>query len=127
MTDMGCFYTTVKVENHHRRGEMREIAHVLVDTGAETTWIPRPILESLGIEVEERFTYVMADGRELTRDVGYAIIHVAGRKTTDEVVFAEPDDLSILGARAMEGLSLRIDPREKLLVSSGPKLVALAI
>jgi predicted aspartyl protease len=121
---MGLFYTTVAIENHVRRGEMRELTNVLVDTSAESTWIPRPILESLDIPVEKEYTYQMADGRLLTREIGYAIIHVEGRQTTEEVAFAEPSDLVLLGARALEGLSLRVDPRLKRLVRSGPRITA---
>jgi hypothetical protein len=40
--------------------------------------------------------------------------------TIDEVVFAEPGDLQILGARTLEGLNLTIDPARRQLVGSGP-------
>jgi hypothetical protein len=43
-----------------------------------------------------------------------------GVATADDVVFAEADDLVLLGARSLEGLNLRIDPREKRLVGAGP-------
>ena len=68
----------------------------------------------------------MADGRVLTRDVGFVIVHVAGRTTIDEVVFGQPNDLTILGARSMEGLNLRVDPRTRQLVSAGPIVAAVA-
>ena len=121
---MGTFRTDIELEHHVHRGRRVPVANALVDTGAEATWIPKDILTQLGVSVERTETYQMADGRELTRDLGYVIVHVAGRATTDEVVFAEPGDLTILGARSMEGLSLRVDPRTKQLVSSGPKIVA---
>jgi predicted aspartyl protease len=124
MNDMGLFYTMVQIEHHARRGDRRELHDVLVDTGAESTWIPRSVLESLGVPVEKVYIFQMADGRLLTRDIGYAIIHVEARQTTEEVTFGEPGDLSLLGARALEGLSLRVDSREKRLVSSGPKITA---
>jgi hypothetical protein len=45
-------------------------------------------------------------------------------KIIDEVVFAEPGDLTLLGARTLEGLSLGVDtPRERL-VTAGPLLAA---
>jgi clan AA aspartic protease len=99
---------------------------LLVDTGAESTWIPRAILESIGIAPERRETYQVADGRHLTRDVGYVIVHAGGKATNDDVVFGEPGDLSVLGARSLEGLNLRVDPRQKRLVDAGPIIAARA-
>lgn len=119
MTDMGTFSTLLGVESITARGATLHV-QALVDTGAEATWVPRRLLEQLGVSVERTETYQMADGRLLERDIGYAIVHAAGRSTVDEVVFAEPNDLVILGARSLEGLNLRVEPRTKQLVSAGP-------
>src|SRR5439155_13284004 len=126
MTDVGTFYTTVGIESPLQRGKIVEVPGVLVDTRAEATWMPRAIMESLNIAPERMETYQMADGRVLTRAVGFAIVHAGGKATNDDVVFAEPTDLVILGARSMEGLKLRIDTRTKKLVSHGPILAAVA-
>ena len=124
MSDMGVLYTTVLIENPLRRGDLRALPETLVDTGAELTWAPRAVMEELGIQVEKRETFQMADGRAITRDVGYAIVHAAGARTNDEVVFAEPDDLILLGARSLEGMNLRVDSRNKQLVAAGPIVAA---
>ncbi|HEX4683085.1 MAG TPA: hypothetical protein VH277_10265 [Gemmatimonadaceae bacterium] len=126
MSDMGILHTTVLIENPLRRGDLRALPGTLVDTGAELTWAPRTVLEDLGIQVEKRETFQMADGRAITRDVGYAIVHAAGARTVDEVVFAEPGDLILLGARSLEGMNLRVDPRNKQLVAAGPIVAAPA-
>ena len=126
MEDMGTFRTSLAVENPGRRGELRQLTEVLVDTGSELTWISRPILEELGIRAERRYRSVFADGRVLEREVGYAIVHVEGAATADDVVFAEPDDRVLLGARSLEGLNLRIDPRARRLVGAGPIVAAVA-
>lgn len=126
MSDMGTFRTTVHIENPLRRGDLREMPDTLVDTGAELTWAPRQLLESLGIGVEKHYGFQMANGEVLYRDVGYAIVHAGGTQTNDEVVFGEPGDLLILGARSLEGLNLRIDARTKQLVSAGPIVAAVA-
>jgi hypothetical protein len=68
----------------------------------------------------------MADGRVLERDVGFAILHVAGKHSSDDITFAEPGDLTLLGARSLEGLNLRVDPRAKQLVPAGPIVTAAA-
>jgi predicted aspartyl protease len=124
MSEMGTFHTRVGIESPLNRGHIVELPDVLVDTGAEATWMPREILESLGIASERTELYQMADGRVLQRQIGYAIVHAGGKATSDDIVFAEPTDLTILGARSLEGLNLRVDPRLKKLVSAGPILAA---
>ena len=126
MSDMGTFRTTLSIESTARRGTLRQVHEVLVDTGSELTWIPRPILEELGVAAERRYRFVVADGRVLERDVGYAIVHVEGFATVDDVVFAEAEDLVLLGARSLEGLNLRIDSRLRRLVGAGPIVAAVA-
>jgi predicted aspartyl protease len=126
MGDMGTFRTNLSVESPARRGTLRQVHDVLVDTGSELTWIPRPILEKLGVTAERRYQFVVADGRVLERDVGYAIVHVEGAATVDDVVFAEAGDLVLLGARSLEGLNLRIDARSRRLVGAGPIVAAVA-
>ena len=125
MSDVGTFFTEIGVESHYRLGEIVTLPSVLVDTGAEATWVPRAVLEQLGVVAQRRERYQMADGRVLERDVGYVIVHVADKATSDDVVFAEPGDLTILGARSLEGLNLRVDSRRKELVSAGPIVAAV--
>jgi predicted aspartyl protease len=113
------------VESTVRRGEMRTVDHALVDTGSEYTWVPRDVLEDLGIrpELTKRF---VADGRQLERQLGIAIVHAAGAMAPDFVVFAESDDMILLGARSLEGLNVRVDAQRKQLVPAGPILAGLA-
>jgi hypothetical protein len=44
----------------------------------------------------------------------------------DDIVFGEPGDLTLLGARSLEGLDLRIEPVTKRLVDAGPAPAAVA-
>ncbi len=53
-------------------------------------------------------------------------MRVADTFTVDEVVFAEPGDLALLGARSLEGLNLMVDPARKRLVAAGPLPAASA-
>ena len=66
----------------------------------------------------------MANGQQITRSVGFAIVRVANHFTVDEVVFAEKGDMLLLGARSLEGLNLAVDSRKKKLVAAGPLPVA---
>ena len=118
---MGTFYVGCKVENVVERGKSATLSKILVDSGSEYTWVAETILEKLDIAREKKdLVFVMANGQQVTRSVGFAIVRVGGSFTVDEVVFAEKGDLLLLGARTLEGLNLRIDPRQKKLVAAGP-------
>ena len=127
MTDaMGTFRIDIEIENPALPGPRRQIPAVLVDTGAELSWIPATVLESLGIARRTEWTFRQADGTLITRWTGPAFVYAAGRTTTDDVVFGEPNDRVLLGARSLEGLNLRIEPRERRLVDAGPAPAAVA-
>ena len=126
MSRMGCFTITIGIESATHRGSVRDIPNALVDTGSEFSWIPGIILRELGIQPERIQRFLVADGRELTREIGFAIVRAGGMTTADDVVFAEPDDMVLLGARSLEGLNLRVDPHRKLLVQAGPIVTGCA-
>ena len=124
--DMGSFRVDVEIENPARPGERRALRSVLVDTGAELSWVPADVLESLGIERYNTWHFRQADGTILERRTGAAFIHVAGKRTSDDVVFGEPGDLVLLGSRTLAGLNFRIEPVTKQLVDAGPAPAAAA-
>jgi predicted aspartyl protease len=122
---MGTFYTPCTVQNHLDRKKQYRIPKMLVDTGSEYTWISESVLERIGIVREKKdLAFLMANGQQITRSVGFAILRIKEYFTTDEVVFAEKGDLLLLGARTLEGLNLVVRPREKKLVAAGPIPVA---
>ena len=124
---MGLFYVGCKAENH-ATGKSAVLPKLMVDTGSEFTWIDARVLERIGIERRKKDLRIqMANGEVITRSVGYAILRVDRSETTDEVVFAERGDLALLGCRALEGLGLRVDSREKRLVAAGPYIAATAV
>lgn len=118
---MGTFHVGCKVENHVERSRSVRIAKALVDTGSEHTWIPADRLEKIGVVREKKdLRFVMVNGELVTRSVGFAILRIGKSFTIDEVVFAEPGDQTVLGARTLEGLNLRVDSARKKLVAAGP-------
>jgi len=118
---MGTFHTRCKIENPIDRTRSAVIQKLLVDTGSEFTWISEHALKRIGIRREKKdVAFVLANGQLVTRTVGFAIIRIGKFFTIDEVVFAEPADLLLLGARTLEGLNLTIDPGRKRLVAAGP-------
>ena len=123
---MGILRITMGVEGHAERGRIIELPDVMVDTGSEYSWVPRAILEELGIAVERLRHFVTADGRVIARELGYAIIHAGGDRTADAVVFAEDGDMTLLGAHTIEGMNLRVDLQARQLVPAGPAPAAAA-
>ena len=103
------------------------VRRLMVDTGAESTWIDAKVLEAIGIERRKKdLQFQLANGQVVTRSVGYAVLTVDKSETVDEVVFAETGDLQLLGARALEGLNLQVDAPRKRLVPAGPIVSAAA-
>lgn len=122
---MGTFHVGASIENVMDRSKGASLPKLLVDMGSEYTWVPEPVLEKLGIDREKKdLEFVMANGKRITRSVGFAIVRVEKAFTVDEVVFAEKGDLLLLGARTLEGLCLTVDSRQKKLVVAGPLLAA---
>jgi hypothetical protein len=107
---MGTFRVAVEIENPLRPGNRRLVPSVLVDTGVELSWFPASVLDSLGIQRRYVWRFRQADGTVLERWTGLAFVHVAGVNASDDVVFGEPGDLILLGARSLEGLNLRVEP-----------------
>jgi len=92
-----------------------------VDTGSEYTWLPTSKLEAIGVRREKKdLGFVMANGQLITRSVGFAVLRVDKHFTIDEVVFAEPGDLLLLGARTLDGLNVTVDSRRRQLMAAGP-------
>ena len=74
---MGTFYTKCFIENHVDRKKSIVIPKLLVDAGSEYTWIPENILEKIGVAREKKdLIFVMANGQQITRSVGFAIVHL---------------------------------------------------
>jgi predicted aspartyl protease len=118
---MGTFRTDCTIENLLNRSRTLLVSKALVDTGSEFTWAPAQALESIGIQrVKKDVPFLMANGQQVTRSIGFAIVRVGSAFTVDEVVFGEPGDQLLLGARSLEGLNLTVDSARKRLVAAGP-------
>jgi predicted aspartyl protease len=96
----------------------------LVDTGAELSWLPAPILAECGIVPIRKRSFQTATGQIVLRDVGYAILRAEGFETIDEIVFGEHGDLSILGVRTLEGFGAAVDPVSHRLIACGTIVAA---
>jgi hypothetical protein len=107
-------------------GARSSVRSALVNPDALLSWMPAEALEALAIERRREWEFLLRDGFVLRRSTGSAIVRVGAVETCDEVVFGEPGDPVILGARSLDGLNLRIDPLNGRLVDAGPAPAALA-
>ena len=80
----------------------------LVDTGSELTWLPKDLLAGIKIAAVRKRSFSTAT-QMVTRETGYAILGAQGFETVDEVVFAEPGDMTLLGVRTLEGFGVAVD------------------
>jgi predicted aspartyl protease len=93
-----------------KREEIRSApVNVLVDTGSELSWLPAEVLAGTGIQPRRKRLFKMADGRTMDRGVGYCLLEAEGFVTIDEVVFASPGDMLLLGVRTLEGFGVMVD------------------
>lgn len=122
---MGVFQTSCEVRDIRSRKKPVLVRGLLVDTGSEFSWIPGSDLRQAGVRVVKKDqVFVMANGQQVTRSTGYAILRVERFETVDEVVFGQEGDLSLLGARTLEGFGATVDARGRRLVAAGPHLAA---
>jgi len=124
--DMGTFRVDVEIENPARPGERRALRSVLVDTGAESSWVPAEILESFGVGRNNKWRFRQADRTILQRWTGGVSGYVAGKRAAHQAVLGGPGDLVLLGSRTLEGLNFRIEPVTKRLIDAGPAPAAAA-
>ena len=82
---------------------------VMVDTGSEVSWMPKQVLLDAGITPRAKKRFMMANKQMIERDIGYAILSAEGYSTIDEIVFAEENDMALLGVRTLEGFSVMVD------------------
>ena len=111
---MGIPQVTVAVRNPAKPDTAWE-GLFLVDTGAVDCLVPGRHLRELGIEPRGRRIYELADGTEVTLDVGGAEIEFMGDRVWTTVVFGADDAEPILGVTALESVGIEVDPRSQRL------------
>ncbi|MDR1868632.1 MAG: hypothetical protein LBQ82_01455 [Treponema sp.] len=90
--------TAVNPKEEHR---CTPLVEVMVDTGAELSWLPKQLLLDAGIVPRGKKRFETATKQLVERDFGYAILKAEGYATNDEIVFAEEGDMSFLGVRTL--------------------------
>ena len=103
------FKVNVVARNPMREELATKPLEALVDTGSVLTWLPADILKGAGITPRGKRIFATATQEKIERETGYAILSAEGFETNDEVVFAEPGDVTLLGVRTLEGFGVMVD------------------
>ena len=108
--------TTVKVRLSNPGDRRRWVEEALtVDSGAIYAVVPARVLRQIGVRPHRRETFTLADGTEVTREVGSVVFRIGGRQGGAPVIFGQRGDSGLLGALSLEALGLMLDPLKRQL------------
>ncbi len=120
---MGTF--RVPIEIGDPQGDRFERVEALVDTGASYSVLPASVLRQLEVTPHDHVTFILADGREIEREVGRTWVRIDGKTEITLVVFGEEGTEALLGAYTLEGLRLGVDPYNRRLVPTPGLLMTM--
>jgi predicted aspartyl protease len=106
---MSAFRVDVIARNPKHEELATQPLPALVDTSSELTWLPADLLRGIGITPRRKRVFSTATQQRIEREIGYAILSAEGYETNDEVVFAEPGDMTLLGVRTIGGFGVMVD------------------
>ena len=109
---MGTFSVEIEVSAQDK-GSWRGMV-ALVDTGASITSVPAPVLGELGVRATTKQLFQFAQGETRVMDVGYARVRFEGLIT--QVLFNDEGTPPLLGAMALEGAYMGVDPIAQRLI-----------
>lgn len=111
---MGTFTVTIHAGDQH--GERYRPIEALVDTGASYTTLPASVLRDLGVTPHSKRAFVLANGEQVTRDIGRTWVKLDGHTEMTIVVFGDDGALPLLGAVTLEEMGLGVDPLARKLI-----------
>ena len=111
---MGTF--TILLQVGDLAGQQFIDIKALVDTGATYTVLPKGLLDQLGIAQEGQRRFELGDHRVVAYPIGYARLRLEDDQAIVLVVFGPEGIDPLLGATALEHLSLAVDPVHQRLI-----------
>ena len=111
---MGAFNAAFEIAN--MAGDRFVEVTALVDTGSTYTIIPAKHLIRLGVEVEGRRRFELADNSLVEYPVGQVRMRLEGQELVVLAVFAAEDSDPLLGVTALETFGLGVDPINQRLI-----------
>ena len=86
-----------------------ETVDALVDTGADFTTPPAPLLQRLGVKPFRDARMRLADGSTAVWSLGRVTSRISGDEGPDICIFGSPDSPPVIGAYTLEGMLLGVD------------------
>ena len=111
---MGTFHWPLTVLSAD--GDREETVEALVDTGATYTSLPASMLARLGVAPQRHLEFELATGEVIEQEIGFATVRIDGVTAPTVVVFAADNTLPLMGAHALEGVAMAVDPVGKRLL-----------
>jgi predicted aspartyl protease len=106
---MGPTHIQASIANPARpRGTAR--LKFLLDSGAQYSVVPAPVLRRLGIKPGKSKTFILGDGTVIKRRLGQALFRMNGEEGASPVIFGEKGDSTLLGSISLEVLGFILDP-----------------
>lgn len=96
--------------------EPGEENEVVVDTGAAYTSLPKSLLLRAGIPIRGKKILRLANGQQIEREYDPCEIWVINSWVGTTVLFAEEQDIPLLGSNTMNDASVEVDLQNKKLV-----------
>jgi clan AA aspartic protease len=98
------------------RSRPQAAVECLVDSGTSLTLVPSNTLKKLGVRPYRKESFVLANGTEMTRQIGVAYVEVNGKGATSDVIFGQRGDEPLLGMITLEMMGLVLDPFKRQLL-----------
>ena len=111
---MGLTHVRARVANPARPNKTINV-RLLVDSGALYSLVPASVLRRLGIRPHSTRTFMLADGTEISREIGDATFIFHDQRAASPVIFGEKDDSALLGTVCLGSLGLILDPMKRVL------------
>jgi hypothetical protein len=70
-------------------------------------------LRKLGVKPHSKRTFILADGSEITREIGDASFRMDGRQGASPVIFGEEDDSLLLDSVSLKTMGVMLDPMKR--------------
>jgi clan AA aspartic protease len=112
---VGTFSVEVEVRSSPASRDGWIQVKCLVDTGAAFSQFPDPLLARLGVTADRQVPVILADGTRRELPAAWVEIRYGERTAFTLVLFAGTNGLTLLGAHALEGLGLAVDPVRRVL------------
>jgi len=109
--EMGISYIEGLVQGP--KGE--EKVRFLIDSGTTYSLLPKTVWQKIGLIPKREHTFLLADGRTITRMVSDCYIILPQGEAHTPVILGEEDDEAILGVVTLEILGLVFNPFKRTL------------